>query len=271
MKISNCTSCNVNFGYGLSKNILEQEKQININKHVKFFEHNFIETNFLNNKGAVLANKFCMKIINDFVKIIGGDFIFPPAIFLYKKHHLIDTSETGNFCIPDTKEVLKNDSPFAGRSIFFNDFTNLTEIDTASEQLYHKKISSCSHFLAPFLHEWLHSLHLHYIYSKLGYGGDCKYLNEIYPLKTPQRSGVVFLREIISKKLTEKENEIVFDTLGEYSTRPFNQYLEIFTETFTKYICMCLKDCKLVQNPFEKIKETSPEFQKILTKVIIIK
>ena len=124
-------------------------------------------------------------------------------------------------------------------------------------------------FLAPFLHEWLHSLHLHYIYSKLGYGGECEYLNEVYSLKNATKTGVDYLKETSHKNLTAKENEIIYDVLGEYSTRPVNQYLEIFSETLTKFICACLKDCKLSYNPLDKIKETHTDFKKILAKIIV--
>ena len=106
------------------------------------------------------------------------------------------------------------------------------------------------------------------IYNKFGYGGSCYYLNNQYPPTNINIRGIDIIKQLQTKKLTSKENEIVFDTLGEYSTLPENQYLEIFSETFTKLICESLDGVELVHNPIESFKKLPVEFQKILKKVI---
>lgn len=106
------------------------------------------------------------------------------------------------------------------------------------------------------------------IYNHFGYGGDCEYLNSIYPLKSSKFSGFNIIKNLETKKLTPKENEIIFDILGEYSTLPINQYLEVFSETFTKFICASLKGTELSKNPIELLKNSPKEFQNIIKKVV---
>ena len=56
--------------------------------------------------------------------------------------------------------------------------------------------------------------------------------------------------------------------MGEYSTRPKNQYMEVFAETFTKFICDALSGDKLIKNPIELFKNSPKEFQTIVRKTI---
>lgn len=259
---------NINFGHGLSSKILLKEKFINVSKQTRIFQEKYgVETNFLNNKSAALANKLCADIFEKLAEKSSFKFSFPPAIFMYQKRNVL-FRDTGNFCIPDSREVLRNEYPFAGRSIFFKEFKNLELINERVEKMHSSNTMSTSHFLYSFIHEWLHSIHLDYIYQKYGYGGECEYLKEIYPLKDSPKTGVELLKELETKTLSKEENEIIFDNLGLYATGTINQYLEIFSEAFTKFICASLKNEKLIKDPLEELKKTSPEFQKILKKVI---
>ena len=221
----------------------------------------------MNNKSATLANTCCLSIILKLAEKFNKIIALPPAIFVYDKNNIIDKSMADNFCIADTQEILSNEYPFAGRSVFFKDFHNLEEVDIKSEILYSEKISSSPHFLAPFIHEWLHSLQLHFIYDKYGYGGNCEYLKGMYPDKCKGIKGVELIKELETKILTPEENEIIFDNLGEYSIKPVNQYLEIFSEAFTQLICSSLNGVELVKSPLDLLKNKNLEFQKLIEKV----
>lgn len=257
-----------NFKSGLTNKILLKEKYLNIERQTKFFAEKFgIETKFLNNKSATLANKLCINIFEELAKKLNQTILLPPAIFIYEPDNIIDKTSPSNFCIPDTKEILKDEDPFAGRSIFFKNFKNLEEINSTTDYSYHNKMVSSSHFLAPFIHEWLHSFQLDHIFKIYGYGGDCEYLKSIYPDKNTEINGIELLKQLQDKTLSEKENEIIFDNLGEYSTRSTNQYLEIFSEAFTKLICDSLDKCNLTKNPIDELKRKSPEFQEIIRKI----
>lgn len=265
-------SNNISFGSGLSSPVLLKEKFVNVAKQTKFFQNKYgVETNFLNNKSAALANKLCADIFEKLSEKSSFSYSLPPAIFIYKKGDRITPSFSDNFCIPDSREVLRGEYPFAGRSIFFKDFENLEVMDDKAERMHSLKNSSSSHFLHLFIHEWLHSIHLDYIYQKFGYGGECEYLKKNYPLNCSPITGIQLLKELETKTLSKEENEIVFDNLGSYATEPINQYLEVFSEAFSKFICSSLKDGKLVKDPMDEMRQSHPEFQKILNKIIQFK
>ena len=77
----------------------------------------------------------------------------------------------------------------------------------------------------------------------------------------------MLLKELQNKQLSTKENEIIYEELGEYATLPQNQYLEIFSESFTKFICNSLAGNSIIKNPIEELSKTKKEFQDILHKV----
>ena len=268
MKITGTQKYNINFKSGLTNKILAKEKFIDSKTREKIFEKYYeIEACFKENKSAALANSICLKILGDLSSKLNVKLKFPPAVFVYNKDQLINKEDSLNFCIPDTQYVLKDDYPFPGRSIFLKNFNNLEEINNISEALYNKNESSTSHFLAPFMHEWLHSFQLDLIYQTHGYGGECFYLQEIYPIQNTKISGYKLLEQLETKSLSARENEIVRNTIGNYSTKPINQYLEIFSETLTKFICASLKDTSLIRNPLDELKKTSKDFQDIFYKV----
>lgn len=257
-----------NFKSNLTNKIILQEKFTNPEKLEQLFAENYgIESRFLNNKTSAIANKYCITIFEELSKKLKFNYFFPPAITQYKKEELINKISAINFCIPDTKEVLLKDYPFVGRSIFFGNNLNLQDTDFITETQYKNKKTSSPHFLASFIHEWIHSLQIDSIYKKYGYGGNCEYLNSIYPQKNTQISGYKILQELQNKKLSKEENTLIYDILGEYSTKPQNQYLEIFSETLTKFICESLKGTKFIKNPLDLIKNTPKEFQAILKKI----
>ena len=112
---------------------------------------------------------------------------------------LIDKKSAFDFCIPDTKEVINGEYPYPGRSVFFQNIKGLSEIDEITDFQYKNKRTSSSHFLAPFIHEWLHSFHLNAIYNKFGYGGSCKYLRKQYPVKVQGITGFELIKKCKQK------------------------------------------------------------------------
>lgn len=183
----------------------------------------------------------------------------------------MNIDSANNFCIPDTKSILKNDYPYLGRSLFFSNIETLEKLNDDAENLFNQKKSSSSHFLAPLIHEWIHSFHLDYIYKQHGYGGMCKVLGKIYPCGINDKiSGITLLHDLQNKKFTQKENLIIFDELGEYSTNPVNQYLEVFSEAWTKFICNALDGYQLIQNPVEQYLKAPKELKNLLDKILNI-
>lgn len=269
MNIDNKNS--INFCSGLNAKILIKEKFINTKSTEAILFNNYgINAIFCQNKTIALANKLCMKIFENLANLLQINFTPPPYIQVYNRNNLINKSLSENFCLTDTQEILNNDLPFPGRSIFFQNIKNFKYINKITDLKYNNKKISSSHFLSPFIHEWVHSFQLDKIYNQYGYGGNCYYLNEIYPINNT-KSGCSLLKELETKKLSTAENKIVYNVLGEYSTLPYNQYLEIYSETITKFICESLENCVLVKNPIELLKKSCANFQEIFYKICMFK
>ena len=113
----------------------------------------------------------------------------------------------------------------------------------------------------------MHNVYLNYIYSKYGYEGNCSYTKKKY-YRNDKNSGLQMLRKLTNLSFDNKENLLITDVLGKYSTTKINQYHEVFSETFTKIICDSLKGIDIVKNPMDVLKNMPIEFRKIITKVI---
>lgn len=269
MQIEKANTYTPNFQAGLNHKILIKELLTNPKSKEKVLSELYnIDADFNNNKSMALANKYCADIFRTLLKKTDMDFRYPPNIKVYRQEQLLNKNSAENFCISDTKSVLKNDYPYPGRSIFFSEYPSLEYINYRSERLHHDKQSSSPHFLAPFIHEWIHSLQLDYIYNKFGYGGKCEYMTQQYPNKIQTKSGFDIVEKLSGQHLSEKENEIVYDELGEYATKPENQYFEVFSEAVTKFICNSLSGVKIIKNPTDLFKQTSKDFQNIIKKVL---
>lgn len=262
---------NITFTSGLSKQILNSAKSNIPELQEKVFAYQGIEAQFLNNSSASFANNMCLNIFKDLFKRFKLNLSLPPAVFIYQRNNIVNKSYADNFCIPETQDVLIDEYPFSGRSVFFKNFHNLEEINDITEFQFQNKRVSSSHFLAPFLHEWIHSFHLDVIYKTFGYGGNCEYMREVYPKKNTKINGFQLLKKLELQIFSDTENQIIYDTLGEYSTLPENQYLEVFSEAWTKFICNSIDNFHLVKNPFDEFKKTNKNFQAIIYKILLFK
>ena len=264
MKIKN--NAKLSFGAGLNTRILLNEFFANPRKQEKYFLKNYgIITDFADNPSVAYANRLCLKIFDSLAQKLNIDLDVPPMITVYAKQRLLQGEGYSNFCIPDTRAVLSGDLPFVGGSLFFKNYKSLKQVDSITENLFKNGKTSSNHFLAPFIHDWLHFFHLDYLYKKHGYPGDCEYMQQLYPLKNTGCD--VF--EFAQKRLNNEENQIVAQQLGSYAAKAENQYFEVFSETFTKFICECLsKDCtKVTKNPLDLLRQTPEKFQRIIAKV----
>ena len=96
-------------------------------------------------------------------------------------------------------------------------------------------------------------------------------MREVYPDQRNKFSGFSILNILEHKVLSMRENEIIYQTLGQYATLPQNQYLEIVSEGFTKFICDSLDGIKLIKDPIEQFKKCNNEFKAIFKKAIFLK
>ena len=263
------TKSNLNFRAGLNTSLRFRELCLNSSRQENRFNRLYgTEAHFGQNKAVALANTLCAQIFEDIGRRFNIELAAPPAITVYHPSQLAQQGRYINFCISDTAKVLKNEAVYPAGSLFFKDYKDLKTIDNLTEELYADKKISSNHFLAMYIHEWLHSIHLDYIFKKFGYPGDCKFLKELYPLpKTPPKFKSI--EELQQKCLNEEETAIVREHLSDFAGEKEHQYFEVFGEIFTKLICSSLsKDCTHVtKNPLELLNQSCPELQKIVRKV----
>lgn len=239
------------FKSGLTNEILIQAKNIDIKSvQNKLLNHN-IESN-LNSKVVAFAVQQLLKIF-DILKSKTNAKLFTiniPSIQTYMKEHLVFDFQGYGFCIPQSQHVLKNQELFKTGSIFFEEEKSIELLNNELDEKFAKQQRSSSHYLSPFVHEFLHNVYLNYIYTNHG------------------NNALNILSKLQNLAFSKNENEIIANVIGTYATKPHNQYHEVFAETFTKLICNTLSLNSLPkENPLDKLKTLPPEFLIILTKL----
>lgn len=103
-----------------------------------------------------------------------------------------------------------------------------------------------------------------------GLNGNCPYTKQKYG-KIQNNNGLKVMQILQNKTFNTKENNIIKNVLGLYSSLPKNQYHEVFAETFTKLICDSLSDDTSlpIKNPLDELKKYPTEFLNILHKIFI--
>lgn len=266
MKITNIKQ-NINFKSGLSSNIVQKCNNISTEKVESILRQYNIKADFENNQTVAFSTINAIEIINNLKKKLNFLLLSIPQIGLYSKQNLVFNFQGYGFCIPETQLILKNKYPALTGSIFYEEEERIEALNSKLDMSFINKERSSSHFLSPFIHEIMHNVYLNYIYSKYGYEGNCSYTKKKY-YRNDKNSGLQMLRKLTNLSFDNKENLLITDVLGKYSTTKINQYHEVFSETFTKIICDSLKGIDIVKNPMDVLKNMPIEFRKIITKVI---
>ncbi len=272
MQINNLKN-SLNFKSGLNRNIVQNCRKTNISDIEMFLNNKKnISSYFQRCNTLAFLTKQTIEIL-DLLKEKTGAKLFNylvPNISIYTLKKLIFNFKGTNFCIPETQMVLKNKQNFKMGSIFFEQNDNIEELNFQLDQSYMNNERSSSHYLSPFVHEFMHNVYLNYIYSKFGYEGHCEYTKEKYFSNKKQNNGLMILQKLQTLTFDENENKIIENTIGKYATGKQNQYHEVFAETFTKLICASLSEHGMPnKNPIELLKKLNPSFIVILQKIFI--
>lgn len=191
-------------------------------------------------------------------------FIAPPRIRVFEPKNLVMPTNANEFCITNTKKVLTTEPAFELRSIFARKMTSLDLISKRNDFLYNKKINSSPHFLANYIHEWSHNLHVHEILNKYGYEGNCPFAKRIYP--TNNAKGLACINQCNEKIKDIKLKNEAKNFMGDYSG---NSVMEFFAETMTKLITNSLDDWyNLKQNPLDGLNSFPPLLKKFFEQII---
>lgn len=270
MNCINKENNNINFQSGLNKNLVRQAKNIKIKDKEAYFLSNQIDTNFDACKPIIFTTYKVFQIFDTLSKKLKENIfrLSIPYIQIYQKKNLIFNFQGYGFCLPETQQVFKDEFPFKTGSVFFEKENSLEELNNKLDESFQNGERSSSHYLAPFVHEFLHNVYINHIYNKFGYEGICPYTTAKY--HNYINCGLNIMRMLQKLKFNDFENEIIKENLGKYATTPNNQYHEVFAETFTKLICACLSaNSSLVSNPLDELKKQPKEFLAIIKKLFI--
>lgn len=266
---------NITFKSGLTSGLLKCEKSINpadvedffINKCDKDFGA-FYNIDLKGNNAHALANKLLSNLFllfrkkHDYRKGYSmQNLVTPQDIYVFNNNEDFKLLKHNAFFTTSGDQKLLADKPvFSNGSVFIsNDIKTLDEINAITEHYYLKNKISSSHFLQPYIHEWLHA-----IQNKL-IKNYCDNFMYSFPAT---------INNYASLKLSTKEKKIVSDVVGLYPTiTNKNEYGEMFAESWSKFLCEALApDCKnFIKDPIELLNKTPKEFQKILKKASNIK
>ena len=238
---------NIDFKAGLTKQIMEVEKNTNPAKVQEYFKSSpytdwldfKYNLDFKDNKAFALACRMCANIFTKFREkhdyrfgFSNLNLIFPRGIYAFNPWELEDSYKGAAkkffVTIVEKDSVLKTGQHIDAHTIFLNnrEIKSLEQAHYSMDYRFH----SSQHFLHTFIHEWIHAIQNKLIHDcAKRYGYDYK--------ESINYSQI--------RQVSDKENEIVFDVLGAYAARRQNngmQYPEIFSEAWTKFICESLDD-----------------------------
>ena len=260
---------NITFKSGINNKLLNAYNKVNTTQIEYTLRNKNIDANFENCKVVAFAISQIAKIFTIFNKEnnFKGYSILSPQLRVYEKSNLNFSFNGYGFCIPETQQILKNEKSFLTTSIFYEKEDSLELLNTKLDNSYNNNQRSSSHYLSPFIHEIMHSTYIDFIYKKYGYEGACNYTKAKY--NKEKACGLKIMKQLKYLTFSKKENNTIKNVLGLYATSQYNQYHEIFAETFTKLICECLspEDSMPIKNPTDEIKNYPKDFLLILNKL----
>ena len=266
----NTISPNINFKSGLNKALIKECQSTNVRNLEKSLSSNNIPSDFGFNKPVAFAVGKVFEIFNLLKKQAKIFDISAPRIQAYLKSDLNFNFKGYGFCVPETQSILKNQPPFETGSLFFQKENSIEEINAKLDETFSNNERSSSHYLAPFIHEFMHGIYIDYVYKKYGYEGECPYTAQKYK-SSEKDCGLKVMNILQNLQFNNCENGLIQNILGKYAATSKNQYHEVFAETFTQVICKCLsdKDSLPIKNPLDEFKKYPKEFINIIKKLFI--
>ena len=252
---------NINFNSGLSKKDIKLLSTISADNAEKYFQKSFmIKTDFEDNQTFSVLNLLCKNIL---IKLghskILDNLSFnsnPNSIKIFDKNELT-RQYPDTFCTSATKKIIKNEPTYRPISLFFrNDKISIEEINEAARIAKKNEFISNDNFLAFVMHEWMHSIHLNYLYKKNGFN---------------ERRVIEEIKKIKQIDFNDTEKSILREQLGKYvyNKGKINP-IEVLAEGLNKIICSCLdKDRISISSSLdESIYNTQTNLVQIIKKIL---
>lgn len=246
---------NFTFKSGLNPQIINLQKKIKVSDiETYLLKNNMIKADFNSNAPVAISCLLSIKLIAAFQNFLKNFKFWVPEINVYNPNDLITNKPLHNFCIQEPQIITKENKVYPAKTLFFEAKNSLEEIDSANESDFVQHKRSSGHFLAETLHEMMHAMYLDHI-------------STLYPNKQKET-----LKLLEHKTFNNKENSVINSILGSYACGTTNQYHEVFAETFTKIICDSIsdKDCQLIKNPLNILRNYPKDFLQIFKKVMTL-
>jgi len=230
----------ISFGAGVTPLIKQEIRVINPIEIERTIKKQFgTDCDFKDNKTLAAGTYYALNILKSAAKKFGLPFdAVPPSIRVYNPMELVRHEDVKfGFCTAQKEKVMKKNPEFEPRSIFIKNISdNIDSWNAKVESWYDKHIVSSDHFLAPFLHELLHNIHLNLLFER-----SPKYglTNAIYMANT---------------SFSYQQNRVIADKIGTYAR---TSKMELFPEVLAKNIAESLDITgkEVVSNPLSKLKE----------------
>lgn len=269
MKIKKINSENTNFKSGLTRKIIMDIKSVDIAKKELEFAKEGIQADFCNSKTICANFAYASDILAEISNRYKLPFHYnPPAIQVYSNKDLIEKVDNASgFCIPDTKEIIKEKPAYIGGSIFMDKKINGLYINNLLTNFNHfVNWHPSSHFLSTTLHEWFHCIHINLILKNKGYEGDCPVLRSKYFKEKANGLDSINIQTNLFGIATK-----VGDNIGNYAVFS-RSMLEVFAELMTKITAESLdKNLNVIKNPKDNIPKDFPEpYKKEIEKLLNI-
>lgn len=242
------------FKSGLSKKDIARLNEIRSENAQKYFKSQNVKSDFKDNNTYCALNLLCSEILNRL-----GITKKPKQIVVFDKIVLIKPYPD-TFCIAATKRILTNEPPFKPISLFFQDDKyTFEEMNEIAQDMKKNNFISSDNFMTLVLHEWAHSLHFNFLYSK--FDNDENKVRE-------------YLKQLKQMEFTSREQEIIAQYLGSYVYNGGKiKAVEVVAESINKIICSTLdeKEVKIKCGTKEALDNTPNELKKLMKKILDFK
>ena len=144
----------INFKSHLTPQLIKKIDNVDVGAIEDAFKGNYaVDARFQTNKFLASCFALTLNIFENLAQKFNMPFqVLPPRIRVFSKSNTINSSFfSGNFCLPDSGYVLKDELPFELRSIFMENKSGIL-MNKETDLAFHKKQRSSSHFLSDVIH-----------------------------------------------------------------------------------------------------------------------
>lgn len=259
MKISDEITRQTVFRAGLTPQVCNEIKKLDVHALEKEFANINVEANFMNNKAIGGICALAVNLLKEAEKKFSLPVAYlPPVIRVYDKADLLKgPAKSTGFCLTEPETVLINEKPFDVCSVFIKNVKDdINYIDNMADSSTAFHFSSTNHFTQYVLHELFHAIHLDAIFREKGYEGESEFAKLKYNNNIDFPDGLMKVEDY-QRKFFPFNKIRIWKNIGRYAS---TSKMELYAETMTKIFTDCIDDnMSLKSNPMDELKKY-PDF-----------